>query len=189
MNTKIFSFLLAIIFLQSCESIEDKIHLCDETGTSYYETDHFFSPTKINTYTDYEKGLACAKENNYLIFLHFSGYGCVGYPVFRYDIIHDRRVEKLLRENFLLLSIYVDDPKRLPQEEEKWVEINGKEKYLKTYGHKNSHLEISLFKSNSQPLFVILNSNCEQISEPWGYTKDPNIFIKKMESALTKTNQ
>ncbi len=91
-NVNLLFFLFVITLLQSCESIEDKIHLCDETGTSYFETNHFFSPTKINAYTDYEKGLACAKENNHPIFVSFSGYGCVGYPVFRYDIIHDRRI-------------------------------------------------------------------------------------------------
>lgn len=189
MKSKIIFFLFVITLLQSCETIEDKIHLCDEKGTSYYETDHFFSSTRINTYTDYEKGLACAKENNYPIFLHFHAYGCVEYPVFRLDIIHDRKVEKLLREKFLLISINVDDPKKLPKEEEKWVNFNGKEKYLKSYGHKNSHLEISRFNANYQPLFVILNSNGEQISKPWGYTKDPNLFIQKMENALIKINQ
>ena len=100
MNHKVAFFIFVIILLYSCVQIEDTIHLCDETGTSYYETDHFFSPTKINSYNDYEKGLVCAKENNYPILLHFTGYGCVGYPVFRYDIIHDRRVKKLLEKNF-----------------------------------------------------------------------------------------
>ncbi len=92
-------------------------------------------------------------------------------------------------EEFLLLSLYVDYPKKLPKEKQKWVEINGKEKHLKTYGHKNTHLQISMFNHNSQPLFVILNSNGEQISEPWGYTKDPTIFIQEMKNALTKINQ
>ena len=189
MKSNTFFFFLVITLLQSCESIEDKIHLCDKIGTSYFETDHFFSPTKINTYTDYEKGFACAKENNYPIFLYFSGYGCVGYPVFKYDIIQDRRVEKLLREEFLLLSLYVDDPKKLPKEKQTWIEFNGKEKHIKTYGHKNAQLQISRFNHNSQPLFVILNSNGEQIIEPWGYTKDSNVFIQKMENALAKINQ
>lgn len=189
MKTKILFFIFVITLLQSCGSIEDKIIFCDTTGTSYYNTNHFFSPTKINTYTDYEKGFACAKENNYPIFLHFAGYGCVGYPIFTNDIIHDRRVEKLLQENFLLISIYVDDPKKLPTEEQKWVEVNGKEKHLKNYGHKNAHLQISMFNHNSQPLFVILDSNGKQIIEPWGYTKNPYIFIKKMENALAKIKQ
>ena len=139
MDLKLFFISLVIILLQCCEPIDDKIHLCDTIGTSYYETDHFIS-TKINIYTDYEKGLACAKENNYPILLHFTGYGCVGYPVFRLDIIHNKKIEKLLREEFLVISLYVDSPKKLPKQEQKWIEWNGREKHINTYGHKNTCL-------------------------------------------------
>jgi thioredoxin-related protein len=186
-NTRILFFLFVITLLQSCESIDDKIFLCDKKDTYAFDVG-YFSPSIINVYRDYEKGLACAKENDCLTLIHFTWYGSSTHK-FEDKVLLNRTVQKFLREDFLLIQVYVDNPKELPKEEQEWIDFNDKKKHIRTYGHKNTQLQISMFNHNSQPLFVILNSNGEQISEPWGYIKDPNIFIKKMENALVKINQ
>lgn len=166
----------------SCEPIEYKIEFCDSDLIDDYQT--------IKAYKDYEKGLACAKEKGYPIFLFFTGYFCVGDRSFEDKVLLNRKLQKLLNDEFLTIGLYVDSPKKLPQEEQIWVTRNGKEKQVKTVGHKNANIQIERFQKNIQPFFVILNSDGEQIGEHWEYTKDPKVFIDKLETALKtiKTN-
>ncbi len=172
----ILKIFFVIVLFCSCESIEYKIDFCDEELVDDYKT--------IRAYKDYEKGLACAKEKGYPVFLFFSSFGCIGDHSFEDKVLLNRRMQKLLNDYFLAIGLYVDSPRKLPQEERIWVTWNGKEKHLETEGNKNTNIQIERFKNNSQPFFVILSSDGEQIGDSWGWTKDPKVFTTKMEAAL-----
>ncbi len=126
--------------------------------------DIFEMPLGLTGYFDYEQGLACAKEQNKPVLLDFKGHACANCRLMEAKVWSDPEILRRLRENFVIVSLYVDDRTTLPENE--WVvsAIDGKQK--KTIGKKNEDLEITKFRTNSLPLYVITDSEGNPLNEP-----------------------
>ena len=121
-------------------------------------------PLGLTGYFDYEQGLACAKEQNKPVLLDFKGHACANCKLMEAKVWSDPEILRRLRENFVIVSLYVDDRTPLPENE--WVVsvIDGKQK--KTIGKKNEDLEITKFRTNSLPLYVITDHEGNPLNEP-----------------------
>lgn len=126
--------------------------------------DKFEMPFGLTGYFDYEQGLACAKEQNKPALLDFKGHACANCKLMEAKVWSDPEVLRRLRDNFVIISLYVDDRTQLPENE--WIvsEIDGKQK--KTIGKQNEDLEITKFRTNSLPLYVITDFEGNPLNEP-----------------------
>jgi thiol:disulfide interchange protein DsbD len=99
----------------------------------------------------------------------------------------DPEILSRLRENFVIISLYVDDRTRLPEEEWFVSEIDGKIK--KTIGKKNEDIEISLYKTNSLPFYVIAGHNAHPLNEPMATTMNTEKYKKWLDEGLKAFNK
>ena len=127
------------------------------------------------TFTDYEEGMAYAKENNMPVFLDFNGFGCVNCRKMEAAVLSKPEVAEHMHE-YVLISLIVDDKTKL--EEPITVEENGKTVTLKTIGDKWSHMQRAHYQSNAQPYYVQLDADGNRIVEgSYAYDEDIEKFL------------
>lgn len=110
-------------------------------------------PHQIVVFDDYEKGLAYAKTVNKPIMLDFTGYACVNCRKMENNVWSDFRVLSILKNDVVLISLYVDDKRELPKNEQHISKTTGSE--IETVGDKWADFMISKYKTNTQPLYVL----------------------------------
>ncbi len=142
-------------------------------------SDFLHLPHGLEGYFDYEQGLACAKELNKPIFVDFTGHGCVNCREMEANVWANPKVLKMLRDDYIIVALYVDDKTRLPEEE--WIESTNDGKMKKTVGKKFADLQITRFNVNAQPYYVLLNTNGEMLVEPRAYDLDVNDFVNFLQ--------
>jgi thiol:disulfide interchange protein DsbD len=133
-------------------------------------------------FTSYEEGMKYAKEHQKPVLVDFTGYGCVNCREMEAKIWNNPEVSSLLNNDYVLISLYVDDKRKLA--EPMIITENGKEKKIRTIGEKWSYLQRHKFGANAQPFYVILNNNGEVINPPVGFTKNSLDFIKFLKKGL-----
>ena len=127
------------------------------------------------TFTDYEEGMAYAKENNMPVFLDFNGFGCVNCRKMEAAVLSKPEVAEHMHK-YVLISLIVDDKTKLP--EPITVEENGKTFTLKTIGDKWSHMQRAHYQSNAQPYYVQLDADGNRIVEgSYAYDEDIQKFL------------
>lgn len=96
------------------------------------------------------------------------------------------KVDNYLRNDYVLISLYVDDKKTLPENQQVHVNrINGGTRKLESYGHKWANFQTQFFKTNSQPYYVLLSSDGKQIlNQPVGYTPDEADYTNFLQCGL-----
>ena len=126
--------------------------------------DIFDMPLGLKGYFDYKQGLACAKEQGKPVLIDFKGHACANCKLMEARVWSDPEVLRRLRDNFVIVALYVDDRTQLPENE--WIisAIDGKQK--KTIGKINEDLEISKFKTNALPLYVITDYKGNPLNKP-----------------------
>ncbi len=126
--------------------------------------DIFDMPPGISGYFDYKQGLACAAEKGKPVLIDFKGHACANCKIMEAKVWSDPEVHRRLRDNFVIIALYVDDRTQLP--ENKWFvsSIDGKQK--KTIGKQNEDLEISKYRTNALPLYVITDHEGNPLSKP-----------------------
>ena len=146
-------------------------------------------PNDLNCYKDLKSGIQHAKEVDKPVLLDFTGYACVNCRKMEEHIWPLPEVDKVLRDNFVLISLYVDDKKPLPINEKLFVNRtsgNGL-RQLENYGHKWAHFQSQYFKVNSQPFYIIIDPNNFQIlNEPVGYIPDVNDYLSFLNCGLSE---
>jgi thiol:disulfide interchange protein len=110
-------------------------------------------PHQIVVFEDYEKGLAYAKTVNKPIMLDFTGYACVNCRKMENNVWSDSRILSILKNDVVLISLYVDDKRELPKSEQHISKTTGSE--IETVGDKWADFMISKYKTNTQPLYVL----------------------------------
>jgi thiol:disulfide interchange protein DsbD len=138
-------------------------------------------PHNLNCFHDYETGFDYAKKVGKPIMLDFTGWACVNCRKMEEQVWSDPQVLKRLREDFVLISLYVDEKQELPLDEQIEIEIGGKKKKLRTVGNKWSHFQATVYGNNSQPFYVILNHNEKMLIEPAAYDPDIQKFINWLD--------
>ena len=127
------------------------------------------------TFTDYEEGMAYAKENNMPVFLDFNGYGCVNCRKMEAAVLSKPEVAEHMHK-YVLISLIVDDKTKL--NEPIVLDENGKKTTLKTIGDKWSHMQRVQYQSNAQPYYVQLDADGNRIVEgSYAYDEDIEKFL------------
>ncbi len=146
-------------------------------------------PLNLNCFKDFDEGLAYAKSVNKPILLDFTGWACVNCRKMEENIWSEPDVYKVLSDDYVLISLYVDDHQRmLPKEEQfDYIRPNGKIKRIRTYGDKWATLQIANFKTASQPFYVSLSPNLEVLNSPEQYT-DRDTYYKWLKTGLERFN-
>lgn len=143
-------------------------------------------PNNLNCFKDLKTGLNYAKENNKPVLIDFSGYACVNCRKMEEHVWSVPEVDKILRNDVVLISLYVDDKKTLPKEEQIEVSrIDGGTRILENYGHKWAHFQTKFFQSNSQPFYVLFNPKTNEIlNTPAAYMPNADEYKNWLESGI-----
>ena len=134
-------------------------------------------------YTDYDQGMAAARAQKKPVMIDFTGYGCVNCRKMEAAVWTDPRVASILKNDYILISLYVDDKTPLKEPLEV-TDAAGKKKTLRTVGAKWSFLESNTFGSNAQPFYVILSHDGRLLAQPRGYNEDIDEYLKFLQSGL-----
>ena len=130
-------------------------------------------------FDDYEEGMKKASEVGKPILIDFSGFGCVNCRKMENAVWTDHRVKGIIENDFVLITLMVDDKTRLPENIE--IEENGRKRTLKTVGDKWSYLQRSKFGANAQPFYVILDNNGFPLAPSYAYDENILRFINFLE--------
>ena len=132
-------------------------------------------PLGLNCFKDFESGYSYAKSQEKPILLDFTGWACVNCRRIEENVWTDPEVFKLINDKFVLISLYVDDRKELPEEDQIILKYkSGKSKQIKTIGDKASTFQAINFKSASQPYYVLLDNDLRILNKPIQYTSKDN---------------
>lgn len=145
---------------------------------------HSEIPGVENTFFDYEEALAAAKAANKPLMLDFTGHTCVNCRKFEKSVLSAPAVMKILRNDFIVASLYTDEKTSL-SDEEKYVSKTTGEK-VNNVGQKNQDLEVSKFNRNSQPYYIPVDLEGKQlVNKGYGYDpkEDVDAFVKYLEDA------
>ena len=143
-------------------------------------------PHGINCFKDLKEGMAYARLVKKPVLVDFTGWSCVNCRKMEEHVWIEPDVLKYLKDDYVLISLYVDDKTPLPQSEQKVVACTNKK--LKTIGNKWSAYQTCTFKTNSQPYYVLLTPGEEMLNEPVGYTPDKKQYIRFLQDGLDKFN-
>ncbi|WP_282123509.1 protein-disulfide reductase DsbD family protein [Algibacter mikhailovii] len=149
------------------------------------------STNNLNTFKDLKTGLNYAKKVNKPVMIDFTGYACVNCRKMEEHVWSIDRIDKYLRDEYVLISLYVDDKKDLPETQQVEVNrVNGGTRLLIDYGHKWANFQTQFFKSNSQPYYVLFDANSNEVlTEPVGYTPDEDEYAAFLEKGLQAFNK
>jgi len=142
-----------------------------------------YGPHDIVAFLDYDKGIAYAKEVNKPVLLDFTGHACVNCRKMEERVWSDSNVLQILKNDVILVSLYVDDKRSLPENEKYTSETTGKK--IKSIGNKWSDFQIKKYKANAQPYYVLLDHNGDNLNKYSAY--DPNIetYLKWLNEGIS----
>ncbi len=141
-------------------------------------------PHGLEGYFDYEQALACAKAVNKPLFIDFTGHGCVNCREMEANVWADPKVLQLLRDEFVIAALYVDDKTRIPEED--WITSSHDGKVKKTVGKKYSDFQITRFNVNAQPYYVLFDTQGEMLVNPRAYDLDVDKFIGFLKRGIAE---
>ncbi|MDO3694404.1 cytochrome c biogenesis protein CcdA [Wenyingzhuangia sp. chi5] len=143
---------------------------------------HILAPYNILTFNDYEQGLAYAKKVNKPVLLDFTGRACVNCRKMEQNVWTVPAVLDVLQNKVVLISLYVDDRQKLPTEE--ISPVTGKPyRYI---GQKWSEFQTKRYKTNSQPYYVVVDANGEDLNHPVGYTPNAEEYLSWLQQGIKK---
>lgn len=134
-------------------------------------------------FDDYEAGMAYAKREGKPVIIDFSGYGCVNCRKMEASVWTDPTVKDILDNDFVLITLIVDDKTRLPQPLEV-TETNGDRRTLKTVGERWSYFQRTKFGSNAQPFYVMLDNTGHPLAASYGFDEDVDKYITWLRGGL-----
>ncbi|WP_396158808.1 cytochrome c biogenesis protein CcdA [Flavobacterium sp.] len=138
----------------------------------------------IITFTDYEKGLAYAKKVNKPVMLDFTGFACVNCRKMEINVWSDEKVLNHLKNDVVLISLYVDDKRELPKNEQFISKSTGSE--IVTIGDKWTDFVITRYKTNTQPYYVLTDLKEQKLNEPISYTPDIKEYLAWLKDGISK---
>jgi thiol:disulfide interchange protein DsbD len=157
-------------------SIQPQNKLCEDPKYA----DFLELPHGLQGYFDYQQALACAKSVNKPIFIDFTGHGCVNCREMEARVWSEPQVLKRLRNDFVVVALYVDDKTTLP--ENQWFQSSYDDKIKKTIGKQNADFQITKFNNNAQPFYVILDTEGNVLTAPIAYDLTVNNFVEFLDA-------
>ncbi|MCR5658117.1 MAG: thioredoxin family protein [Bacteroidales bacterium] len=153
-------------------------NICEEPKYS----DVLELPLDLSGYFDYEQALSCARAQDKPVFVDFTGHGCNNCREMENSVWSDPEVLKMLRDEFVVVALYVDDKTEMPEEDWSVSTKNGKVK--KTIGSKNIDFQETRFGANAQPYYVLLDNDGDMLMIPRSYSKDKAAFLTFLKKGL-----
>jgi len=145
---------------------------------SIYDKGHT-APLGLEAYKDFEAGVAAAKAQGKPIMLDFTGWACVNCRRMEEQVWSEDEIFKIINEDFVLISLYVDDRKELPEEEQfNYLKSSGNVKGIKTIGDKWATFQTVNFGNNSQPYYILMDSDLNLLNKPIAYTPDADVYLE-----------
>ncbi|SHK61476.1 thiol:disulfide interchange protein DsbD [Reichenbachiella agariperforans] len=170
---------------QSSQDFNLSVQVGSDVENTICETpkyaDFLHLPHGIQGYFDYDQALACAKKQNKPLFIDFTGHGCVNCREMEARVWSDPKVLQRLKEEFVVVALYVDDKTDLP--ESAWVKSSYDGKMKKSIGKKNADFQITRFNNNAQPYYVILDTDGELLVAPKGYDLNVASFVEFLDQS------
>jgi thiol:disulfide interchange protein DsbD len=136
-------------------------------------------PLNLNCFHDYDEAVAYAKEVNKPIMIDFTGFSCVNCRKMELNVWSDPKVLDIIKNDYVLVSLYVDDPTELPTDKQSVSKTTGQK--IETAGDKWSDMETSLYQSNTQPLYALVDKDGKILTPTRGYTPDIDEYAKFLE--------
>lgn len=149
--------------------------------------DFLHLPHGLQGYFDYEQALMCARKQNKPLFIDFTGHGCTNCREMEAVVWSDPAVLERLKNDFVIVALYVDDKTQLPESE--WFTSKYDGKLKKTIGKKNADLQITNLENNAQPFYVLLGTDERVLAWPYGYNRSVEEFVNFLESGKKKFKQ
>ena len=145
---------------------------------------HLMAPHNILAFNDYDKGLAYAKKVGKPVMLDFTGHACVNCRKMEQNVWVKPAILKMIKNDVVLISLYVDDKRKLKEEEIVDSKLNPGKK-LKYIGQKWSELQTIKYKTNTQPFYVLIDHNEENLISPVAYTPDVDTYYGWMQKGIS----
>ena len=140
-------------------------------------------PHDIIAFNDYENGLAYAKKVGKPVLIDFTGYACVNCRKMEERVWASPHILGILNRDIVLISLYVDDKRMLPDSEQYTSETTGKR--IKSIGNKWSDFQIKNYQANAQPYYVLMGLEEENLNTPIGYTPDIEEYKKWLKEGIS----
>lgn len=147
----------------------------------------FHAPHGLDAFYDYEEGLAYAKKVNKPVLIDFTGWSCTNCRKMEASVWPDKEVLRRLKEDYVLISLYVDDKTELSEDEKYQSAFSGKK--VKSIGQKWSDFQASKYGTNSQPYYVIVDHEGNTLVPPQAFNLDVNNYKNFLESGKNAFNQ
>ena len=145
------------------------------------------APHNIMVFTDYNKGLTYAKSVHKPVLIDFTGHACVNCRKMEQNVWAKEKVLQVLKNEVVLISLYVDDKRPLSKSEVVDSKLNPGEK-LEYIGQKWSEFQTVKYKANAQPFYVLMDLNEKNLVDPVGYTPDVDTYYNWLKEGISKFN-
>ncbi len=138
-------------------------------------------------FDDYGTGMAYAMQANKPVLLQFGGHGCVNCHKMDATVLADDKVRELIEEEFVFITLMVDERTRLPEVLE--MEENGRTTKLRTVGDKWSYLQRHKFGTQSQPFYVVLDQQGKPLSPSHAFNENVDSYVTFLQTGLRNYKQ
>ena len=143
------------------------------------------APLGLEAYKDLEEGVAAAKAAGKPIMIDFTGWACVNCRKMEEQVWSRQDIFETINEDYVLISLYVDDRKELSEDQKfNFLKPSGGVKKIKTIGDKWATFQTVNFKNNSQPYYVLMDTDFNLLNTPVGYTPDADEYLYWLEKGL-----
>jgi len=145
---------------------------------------------EANVINDYDKAVALAKQQHKPLLIDFTGWACVNCRKMEEKVWTELAVKQKIKQDFILVSLYVDDRKVLPDDQQfLFTTGDGSKKEIKTIGDKFATLQSETFKNASQPFYVVISPDEKLLNYPVGYTPNAKEYAAWLQCGLDAYNQ
>lgn len=135
-------------------------------------------------FMDYDEGMEFAKKQKMPVFLDFSGLGCANCRKMEVTAWRDNRALSMLRNDYVIITLYTDDRTKLPENEQYTSTATGRERKIRTVGQKWADFQASTYGVHSQPYYILLNNDGEMLTTPMAYDSNVENFVGFLEKGL-----
>lgn len=139
-------------------------------------------PLGLKGFYDLEEGLACARASGKPVLIDFKGHFCSNCKKMEAAVWSDPEVLNTLRNEFVIVALYTDDRTKLPESEWYTSEVDGRVK--KTIWQQNVDYEIANFRTNTIPLYVIMDTDWNVVGEPRGTDLDVQSYLSWLKAGI-----
>ena len=155
-----------------------------QTAAKFEDPNMVEGPHGVPAFKDFELAAAYAEKVGKPMLLDFTGHACANCRKVEERVWSDERVKKILVEDVVLVSLYVDEAKELPEDQK--VYSKALDRKLKTVGNKWTAFEIEHFNANAQPYYILVDKDLNRFSKPLEAELDIEVYLKWLNDGLVK---